>query len=80
MTKNINKAAKEFKDSMQDMVDKSEGFSTRAEYRNILCEVIVDETKNEVYWIRQDTNEIVNRESPIPVRYSQPELSLDTED
>jgi hypothetical protein len=50
--------------------------STGAEYRNILCEVIVDEAKNEVYWIRQDTNEIVNRESPIPVRYSQPEIPL----
>lgn len=47
------------------------------EYRNILCEVIVDETKNEVRWIRSDTNEIAQTEKPIPVRYSQSEIPLE---
>ncbi len=47
------------------------------EYRNILCDVKIDESANAVYWIRTDTNEIVNRESPIPVRYSQPEIPLE---
>jgi len=47
------------------------------EYRNILCDVKIDESANAVYWIRTDTNEIVNKESPIPVRYSQPEIPLE---
>ena len=47
------------------------------EYRNILCEVKVDEIANTVYWIRTDTQEITQKESPIPVRYSQPEIPLE---
>lgn len=47
-----------------------------SEFRNILCDVVVDEAKNEVYWIRLDTNDIAQRESPIPTRYLQTDLGL----
>jgi hypothetical protein len=47
------------------------------EYRNVKCEVIIDEKKNTVAWVREDTGEITQQESPIPVRYLQGEIALD---
>jgi iron only hydrogenase large subunit-like protein len=46
------------------------------EYRNIKCEVIIDEKKNAVNWIREDTGKICQTENPIPTRYLQKEIDL----
>lgn len=47
-----------------------------SEYRNVKCEVQIDGKKNTVYWIRADTGELCQKETPIPVRYLQEELPL----
>jgi hypothetical protein len=46
------------------------------EYRNVKCEVAIDEKQNTVNWIREDTGEICQTEKPIPVRYLQKEIDL----
>lgn len=51
-----------------------------AEYRDVKCEVIINESENSVTWIRLDTNEIVSVEKPIPHRYLQTELPIDKEE
>lgn len=50
-----------------------------AEYRDVKCNVIINESENSVTWIRLDTNEIVQVEKPIPQRYLQTELPLKEE-
>lgn len=47
-----------------------------SEYRNVKCDVNVDAKANTVYWVRMDTAEICQKETPIPVRYLQEELPL----
>ena len=47
-----------------------------SEYRNVKCDVTIDNLKDTVYWIRQDTGEICQQERPIPNRYLQEELDL----
>lgn len=46
------------------------------EYRDVLCEIVMDQKKDEVVWIRQDTMEITKRYSPIPENMRQEELEL----
>jgi hypothetical protein len=46
------------------------------EYRNVKCEVVIDEKANKVVWVREDTGEICQTESPIPLRYLQKEIDL----
>ena len=47
------------------------------EYREVKCEVVIDEKKDTVSWIRQDTGEVYNTEHPIPQRYLQKKLDLE---
>lgn len=47
-----------------------------SEYRNIKCELVIDEHAGEVRWVRQDTFEVCQTEKPIPNRYLQTELPL----
>ena len=46
------------------------------EYRDVLCEIVFDQKKDEVSWIRQDTGEITKHLSPIPENMRQEELPL----
>lgn len=43
---------------------------------NVKCEVVIDEKANKVVWVREDTGEICQTESPIPLRYLQKEIDL----
>lgn len=46
------------------------------EYREIKCEVQVLEANDMVVWIRLDTHEICQKESPIPPRYLQKKIEF----